>query len=181
MMTAVESGSRLLCPREADDPNFLFLVLVYIFFFFSLLFLKKIFCRWNAKEKFCAQMMLHCTWNDAPPPPCGLGSGAGVQTLPSTCVREFLPSSGGQDIRPGHETEMLQLHEEQRWKLKRNGVLVRVSEHEWTVTLHRLQSIVYSPGKGQLVLRSKVQKKTLRVRNKQRARRRSAASGSTSS
>jgi hypothetical protein len=139
---------------------------------------KQVFCRPKARKKFCAQMMLHCTWNDAPPPQCGLESRGGL-ILPPTTIREFLPSPGGQDVNLGL-VEMLQ-HAEQRlrWKLKKNRVLVRVSEREWVVTSHHPQSIVYSPGKGHLVLRSKVRKNTLIVRNKQRAR--SVASGSASS
>ena len=111
-------------------------------------------------------MMLHCAWNDAPAPPCALESGGGDPTSLSTTVHDFLPSSAGQDMQ--REEQRL------RWKLKRNGVLVRVREREWVVTSHHPQSIVYSPGKGHLVLRSKIRKKTLSVRIKQRAR--SAAS-----
>jgi len=130
----------------------------------------------ESEKNFCAQMMLHCTWNDAPPPQCQLQSRGGPALSPIT-VREFLPSSGAQDFNLGL-VEMLQREEQRlRWKLKKNGVLVRASEREWVVTSHRPQSIVYSPGKGHLVLRSKVRKNTLIVRNKQRAR--SVASGSS--
>jgi len=100
------------------------------------------------ERKISAQMMLHCAWNDAPAPQGALESGGGDPTSLSTTVREFLPSSAGQDINLGL-TEMLQREEQRlRWKLKRNGVLVRVREHEWVVTSHDPQSIVYSPGKG---------------------------------